>query len=99
MVDDVAVTMILLLQRDSSIHCDYLQLFCYHLLFVITIEYSGKFHEYANHYDHYELLLRMLVLWECALKGKTRLPFDDVLAELSAWLSDGDSNLEIRGTI
>lgn len=42
---------------------------------------------------------RVLVLWECALKGRTKLPFDDVLAELSIWLSDADSNLEIRGKV
>jgi DNA mismatch endonuclease (patch repair protein) len=42
---------------------------------------------------------RVLVLWECALKGKTRLPFDDVLAEIYAWLLDGGRNLEIRGGV
>ena len=57
-VDDMAVIIMSLLLRGSSILCNYSLLYCYHLLFVITIGYSSKFHEYANH-DHCELLLRM----------------------------------------
>lgn len=40
---------------------------------------------------------RVLVLWECAVKGRTRLPFDDVLIGISKWLLDAEGNLEIRG--
>ena len=38
------------------------------------------------------------VVWECALKGKTRLPYPDVIARCSAWLRSRKSSLEIRGT-
>ena len=40
---------------------------------------------------------RVGVVWECALKGRTRLPLTEVLAGCEAWLRGGGSALEIRG--
>lgn len=41
---------------------------------------------------------RFLVVWECALKGKTRLALDDVIARISQWLPSSGTYLEIGGT-
>lgn len=40
---------------------------------------------------------RWLVIWECALKGRTRLNAGDVLAMAAAWLEDGGADGEISG--
>ena len=41
---------------------------------------------------------RILTVWECALKGNTRLPAGKAVQKAAQWLrSDGDSN-QIRGT-
>ena len=37
------------------------------------------------------------IVWECALKGRTRLPLDDVLSTCAGWLGSGERHLEIRG--
>jgi DNA mismatch endonuclease, patch repair protein len=37
------------------------------------------------------------VVWECALKGRTRLPYPDVIARCSSWLRSHKASLEIRG--
>ena len=37
------------------------------------------------------------VVWECALKGKYRLPLDEVLDRCEAWLLSGADLLEIAG--
>ena len=41
--------------------------------------------------------LRILVVWECALKGRTRKPFEEVVDGISLWLDKGSANAEIRG--
>lgn len=42
---------------------------------------------------------RVAIVWECALRGKTRLDFDEVVGTLVAWLRSGEtSRLEIAGT-
>jgi DNA mismatch endonuclease (patch repair protein) len=41
---------------------------------------------------------RIGVVWECALKGRTRLPFMDVLEACISWLRSDMPQLEIRGT-
>jgi DNA mismatch endonuclease (patch repair protein) len=38
------------------------------------------------------------VVWECALKGKARLPLRDVISGCSSWLRSERQQLEIRGT-
>jgi DNA mismatch endonuclease (patch repair protein) len=40
---------------------------------------------------------RQGVVWECALKGKTRLPLEIVLAECALWLQSDVPVFEIRG--
>ncbi|RPF70970.1 very short patch repair endonuclease [Aurantiacibacter spongiae] len=40
---------------------------------------------------------RVGVVWECALKGRTRLPFDDVLRTCADWLCNEAAGLEIAG--
>lgn len=39
----------------------------------------------------------ILTVWECALKGKARQPFDKVIARIADWLVYGTRDIEIRG--
>lgn len=41
---------------------------------------------------------RILVVWECALKGKEKLPINDMINEIVAWLVTSSKNTEIRGS-
>lgn len=41
---------------------------------------------------------RSLVIWECALKGRTRLSPDEVIRGAASWLTGSDTVGEIRGT-
>jgi DNA mismatch endonuclease (patch repair protein) len=41
---------------------------------------------------------RLGIVWECALKGRTRLPFIEVLEACGVWLRSDATLLEIRGT-
>lgn len=40
---------------------------------------------------------RVGVVWECALKGRARLPLDEVLETCSNWLEADTDTLEVRG--
>jgi DNA mismatch endonuclease (patch repair protein) len=40
---------------------------------------------------------RILTVWECALKGRTRLKNDEVAAEAAAWLRTGTGNMTLQG--
>ena len=40
---------------------------------------------------------RIGTVWECALKGKTRLPFDSVVDQCAMWLKSDIKTLEVRG--
>ena len=40
---------------------------------------------------------RSLVVWECALKGRTRLEIDVVISRIAEWLRGSDAHMEIRG--
>lgn len=40
---------------------------------------------------------RVLVVWECALKGKTKLPESDVVRSIANWLRTGDQIIKIEG--
>ena len=40
---------------------------------------------------------RALVVWECALRGRGRLPLENVLARAHAWIVDGQGSAEIAG--
>ena len=44
-----------------------------------------------------ELGWRYLTVWECALKGRTRLPIVDVIDSVARWLESGDGSAEIEG--
>ncbi|AUH35761.1 very short patch repair endonuclease [Paracoccus tegillarcae] len=40
---------------------------------------------------------RIGIVWECALKGKTRLPFDSVVDQCAMWLKSDIKTLEVSG--
>lgn len=40
---------------------------------------------------------RLAIIWECALKGKTRLPLEEVISACADWLRSDQPYLEIRG--
>lgn len=40
---------------------------------------------------------RVAIVWECALKGKTRLQLEDVIAKLESWLRSDEVVLQIEG--
>lgn len=40
---------------------------------------------------------RILNIWECALKGKTRRPFDQVVGDTLDWIGSDSTEMEIRG--
>jgi len=40
---------------------------------------------------------RVGVVWECALKGRTRLPLDDVIMACARWLRGDTTRFEMRG--
>jgi len=41
---------------------------------------------------------RVAIVWECALKGKTRLPFSQLENQLVTWLQSEEDFVELRGT-
>lgn len=41
---------------------------------------------------------RVGVVWECALKGRTRALLADVIVTLAGWLKSSTSTCEVRGT-
>lgn len=41
--------------------------------------------------------IRVGIVWECALKGRTRLPLDDVIAACSQWLNSSQPGLDLHG--
>lgn len=40
---------------------------------------------------------RRAIVWECALKGRTKLPLEEVIASCAEWLLSDERVLEIRG--
>lgn len=40
---------------------------------------------------------RVSVVWECALKGRTRLPFDETISQCENWILSNEPGIEIRG--
>ena len=45
----------------------------------------------------HELGWRVGVVWECALRGREKLPFDFVMNRIGAWLDSSQTDLVIRG--
>lgn len=44
-----------------------------------------------------EIGWRICTVWECALKGETRLPFETIIDECSIWLKSDITALEVSG--
>ncbi len=42
---------------------------------------------------------RVLIVWECSTRGKGRLEFEKLIADVTNWLKSDDKYLEIRGLI
>jgi len=40
---------------------------------------------------------RQAIVWECALKGRTRLPLEEVITACADWLRSDRQRIEIRG--
>ncbi len=40
---------------------------------------------------------RVALVWECALKGRTRLNFADAMQRLITWIGSGEQTVTIRG--
>lgn len=40
---------------------------------------------------------RVGVVWECALKGRTRIPLGDVIDRCAAWLASSETEIEVYG--
>ncbi len=40
---------------------------------------------------------RVATIWECALKGKERIPIPIVIGNCAEWLNSGETELELRG--
>ncbi len=40
---------------------------------------------------------RVALIWECALKGRERLPLEDVISTCADWLNSDQTRLELRG--
>jgi DNA mismatch endonuclease (patch repair protein) len=40
---------------------------------------------------------KVLTIWECALKGKTRRPLDEVIDGVAGWLMNGTGDMELKG--
>ena len=45
----------------------------------------------------HDLGWRILTVWECAMKGKTRWNVAELVAAAAEWLQSGTSDLELRG--
>ena len=46
----------------------------------------------------YALGWRSGIVWECALKGRSRRPLEDILSECAGWIWSAVPHLEIRGS-
>jgi DNA mismatch endonuclease, patch repair protein len=40
---------------------------------------------------------RQAIVWECSIKGRTRIPLDQILSSLEDWLKSESPQLEIKG--
>lgn len=41
---------------------------------------------------------RILTVWECAIKGRTRLSLDEMIQAAATWLINGEENIVLQGT-
>lgn len=42
---------------------------------------------------------RVLIVWECCFKGKTRLPYEDCINSISDWLENSNCSSELVGSV
>ncbi|HAW93388.1 MULTISPECIES: very short patch repair endonuclease [unclassified Arsukibacterium] len=56
---------------------------------------SNRAHDEAVQDKLRELGWRVLLVWECALKGKTKVPLPQLTDEIAHWLRDGSSFAEL----
>ena len=40
---------------------------------------------------------RVLIIWECSLRGRTRFDFNELISIVTEWLISGDSILSVEG--
>lgn len=59
---------------------------------------ANRAHDEAVQDKLRELGWRVLLVWECALKGKNKMPPDQLIADISHWLSNGTSFAELPAT-
>jgi len=53
--------------------------------------------DHRNLIKLHELGWRVLVVWECAIKGKQRLSGEEVVTRVAEWLRSGADDMEING--
>lgn len=63
-----------------------------------------KIHGNAERDIHNRSLLlnmgwRICIVWECALKGKSRMPHEKVIEDCANWLKSDNAFMEVRGVI
>ena len=58
---------------------------------------GNKARDERNLKTYSELGWKVLVIWECAIKGKTRRPLNEVINTAVEWLQLDTQNLEVSG--
>lgn len=56
---------------------------------------ANRAHDEAVQNKLRELGWRVMLVWECALKGKNKMPADQLIADISLWLRNGNSFAEL----
>ncbi len=60
---------------------------------------ANRARDERNRASYKELGWKVLIIWECALKGKTRRPLSEVVNTAANWLKFGSRSTEIIGRI
>lgn len=60
---------------------------------------GNRVRDAANEQKLIEQGWRALTVWECGLRGKGRLPLEEVIASCAAWLRDGTPSSSLSGTV
>ena len=58
---------------------------------------KNKNNDRINLLKLHEMGWRVMIIWECALKGKKKLPFDELIKQMTGWLKSGSDIKEISG--
>ncbi|WP_397471251.1 very short patch repair endonuclease [Rheinheimera sp.] len=59
---------------------------------------ANRAHDEAVQDKLRELGWRVMLVWECVLKGKNKMPADQLIADISHWLRNGSSFAELPAT-